>query len=255
MAKTWENHDTLRDMTQKFNTVVDELTELQESSTQVNQATETRFSELENSMEQQFEQVNEELDKKVSSVTKADIGLGEVDNTSDLNKPISIAQQQAIDNVIAEMLSSEEAGQEIENDDPEVSAPIKEYINKRIQEIGAKSGLVSYGIATTSVLGVVKASNDVNVNESTGVMSVPKLKTISEKLNQAVIEFTKDHEDMGLLTELQTENKTTLVAAINETFQLGSEKKAKLVENLTARGITCSTSDSWETLLGYILEI
>ena len=101
MAKTWENHDTLREMTQKFNTVVDELTELQESSTQVNQATETRFSELENSMEQQFEQVNEELDEKVSSVTKADIGLGEVDNTSDLNKPISIAQQQAIDNVIA----------------------------------------------------------------------------------------------------------------------------------------------------------
>lgn len=255
MAKTWENHDTLREMTQKFNTVVEELTELQESSTQVNQATETRFSELENSMKQQFEQVNEELDEKVSSVTKADIGLGEVDNTSDLNKPVSIAQQQAIDNVIAEMLSSEEAGQEIENDDPEVSAPIKEYINQRIKEIGAKSGLVSYGIATTSALGVVKASDDVNVNESTGVMSVPKLKIISEKLNQAVVEFTKDHEDMGILTELQTENKTTLVAAINETFQLGSEKKAKLVENLTAMGITCSTSDSWETLLGYILEI
>lgn len=255
MAEKWEQKDNLATMTSKFNTNAQELEDLKLSSTEVNGATEERFTQLEQSITQQFEQVNEELEKKVSSVSKADIGLGEVDNTSDLNKPISIAQQQAIDNVIAEMLSSEEAGQEIENDDPEVSAPIKEYINQRIKEIGAKSGLVSYGIATTSVLGVVKASDDVNVNESTGVMSVPKLKTISEKLNQAVIEFTKDHEDMGILTELQTENKTTLVAAINETFQLGSEKKAKLVENLTARGITCSTSDSWETLLGYILEI
>ena len=37
----------------------------------------------------------------VQGVTKAQIGLGNVDNTSDLNKPISIATQSALNTVIA----------------------------------------------------------------------------------------------------------------------------------------------------------
>ena len=256
MAQKWEQKDNLRTMTSKFNDAVQELEDLKESSTQVNKATEERFTQMEQSVSEQFQQVNE----KVSSVTAEDLGLGEVDNTSDIDKPVSTAQQQAIDDAKSEamrdMLTSEEAGQEIENEgNPEVSAPIKEYIDERIQEIGAQSGITSYGIATKTVLGVVKASDDVEVNSETGAMSVPKLKSVSEKLNQAVIEFTKDHDNMGTLTDLQTTDKSTLVAAINETFQLGSEKKAKLVENLTAMGITCSTEDSWTTLLGYILNI
>lgn len=260
MAQKWEQKDNLRTMTSKFNDAVQELEDLKESSTQVNEATEERFTQMEQSVSEQFHQVNEELEKKVSSVTAEDLGLGEVDNTSDIDKPVSTAQQQAIDDAKSEamrdMLTSEEAGQEIENEgNPEVSAPVKEYIDERIQEIGAQSGITSYGIATKTVLGVVKASGDVEVNSETGVMSIPKLKSVSEKLDQAVIKFTKDHDNMGTLTDLQTTDKSTLVAAINETFQLGSERKAKLVENLTAMGITCSTEDSWTTLLGYILDI
>lgn len=260
MAQKWEQKDNLRTMTSKFNDAVQELEDLKESSTQVNEATEERFTQMEQSVSEQFQQVNEELDKKVFSVTAEDLGLGEVDNTSDIDKPVSTAQQQAIDDAKSEamrdMLTSEEAGQEIESEgNPEVSAPVKEYIDERIQEIGAQSGITSYGIATKTVSGVVKASDDVEVNSETGVMSIPKLKPMSEKLDQAVIEFTKDHDNMGTLTDLQTTDKSTLVAAINETFQLGSERKAKLVENLTAMGITCSTEDSWTTLLGYILDI
>ncbi len=41
------------------------------------------------------------VDSAVSSVTKTTIGLGNVDNTSDLNKPVSIAQQAAIDAAVA----------------------------------------------------------------------------------------------------------------------------------------------------------
>ena len=37
----------------------------------------------------------------VQGVTKSQIGLGNVDNTSDLNKPISIATQNALNSVIA----------------------------------------------------------------------------------------------------------------------------------------------------------
>lgn len=260
MAEEWQQKDNLRTMTSKYNAAIQELEELKTSSTQVNQATEAKFTQMEQYMTEQIQQINEELDQKVSNVTAEDLGLGNVDNTADIDKPVSTAQQQAITDakaeLLAEMLTSEEIGQEISvGSNPEVSAPVKEYIDDRIQEIGAQSGVISYGIASTDVLGVVKASDDVSVDSETGALSVPKLTQITEKLNQAVVEFTKDHDNMGTLTDLQTTDKSTLVAAINETFQLGSEKKAKLVENLTAMGITCSTSESWETLLGYVLDI
>lgn len=46
-----------------------------------------------------------------------------------------------------------------------------------------------------------------------------------------------------------------VVGAINEVFTLGSEKKAQLVENLTAMGMQASTSDTWEVLLEKILDM
>ena len=46
-----------------------------------------------------------------------------------------------------------------------------------------------------------------------------------------------------------------VVGAINEVFQLGSEKKKQLVENLTALGITASTGETWEMLLGKVLDL
>lgn len=41
------------------------------------------------------------VDSAVDSVTKTTIGLGNVDNTSDLDKPVSTAQQTAIDTAVA----------------------------------------------------------------------------------------------------------------------------------------------------------
>ncbi len=46
-----------------------------------------------------------------------------------------------------------------------------------------------------------------------------------------------------------------VVGAINEVFQLGSEKKKQLVENLTALGITASTDETWEMLLNKVLSL
>lgn len=43
------------------------------------------------------------VDSAVSSVTKTTIGLGNVDNTSDLNKPISTATQAALDDITDEL--------------------------------------------------------------------------------------------------------------------------------------------------------
>ena len=59
----------------------------------------------------------------------------------------------------------------------------------------------------------------------------------------------------GSLSSLKTSAKGSLVAAINEVFQSGSDAKQKLVDALTAKGISASTSDSWDTLIGKLGDI
>ena len=56
----------------------------------------------------------------------------------------------------------------------------------------------------------------------------------------------------GTLSKLQTTAKGSLVDAINEVFQSGSNAKQGLVDALTSKGVTCSTSDSWDTLIGHV---
>ena len=66
------------------------------------------------------------------TLVKADIGLGNVDNTSDANKPISTAQQTAIDTV------AETAGEQLEevcNDNTTTVITIGETIDSEVYEI------------------------------------------------------------------------------------------------------------------------
>ena len=60
---------------------------------------------------------------------------------------------------------------------------------------------------------------------------------------------------MGTLSSLQTSAKGNLVSAINEVFQSGSNAKTRLVNALTAKGETVSTSDSWDLLIGKVGEL
>lgn len=262
MAQKWEQKDNLCTMTSKFNDAVQELEDLKESSTQVNEATEERFTQMEQSVSEQFHQVNEELEKKVSSVTAEDLGLGEVDNTSDIDKPVSTAQQKAIDDAIdkfADEFTQEIPGDDPIGDDPEVSTPVKRYIDEKIKDAVAHVGI---GVASETVLGGVKASEDIAVDPTTGKATVKGyaeqkklISSIKESLNSNNEVTQKLLDNQGTLEQLQTTEKTSLVGAINETFQLGSERKAKLVENLTAMRVSCSTSDTWESLLAKVLDI
>ena len=58
--------------------------------------------------------------------------------------------------------------------------------------------------------------------------------------------------NLGLAEGIKADD---LVGAVNEVFQLGSETKNKLAENLTALGITSSASETWEQLLGKVLDL
>ena len=229
MAEKWQQNDTLRQMTSKFNTAVEEVEGLKQSSTQVNEATQKKFTEMETSVKEQFQQVNEELGKKLSSVTAEDIGLGEVDNTSDIDKPVSTAQQEAIDtaktevlNETSDRLTSEEAGTEVEDaDDPEISPVIKNYIDKKIRELAALSVVDNFGIAETNVLGVVKATDDVNVDSATGKMTVPALATLKEEQENSKKRVDSIIQAVSKIGDdtLNTQSKT-IIAAINELYNM-----------------------------------
>lgn len=72
----------------------------------------TDVSSLQSEINDLYNQVTvgfEDLDNHVSdtsnphSVTKAQVGLGNVDNTSDVNKPISTATQSALDAITSQL--------------------------------------------------------------------------------------------------------------------------------------------------------
>lgn len=232
-AEPWELKDTLRQMTEKFNNAVEEIKNLQTSSTEVNEATTERLSELQNYVNTELSGIQRKLNQKIESVSAEDIGLDKVNNTSDVDKPVSTAQREAIDaalqtalNASSGQLTSEEIDNvEIESngDDPEVSAPVKAYINERIQELAAQSGVASYGIASKTVSGVVRASDDVQVNSQTGAMSVPALSGIQSRLEQSIQGNAEVARQVGNISGLNTEEKSTLVGAINEIVQKLSE--------------------------------
>lgn len=68
-------------------------------------------------------------------------------------------------------------------------------------------------------------------------------------------QFDSLSETIGDKNELPTEDKSSLVNAIKEVFTSGNEKKQNLVTNLIAMGVTCSISESWESLLAKVLDI
>lgn len=60
---------------------------------------------------------------------------------------------------------------------------------------------------------------------------------------------------IGNTSSLNTNNKTDLVSAINEVFQSGVNVKQNLVDALIAKGVDCSTSNSFDELIECISEM
>lgn len=64
-----------------------------------------------------------------------------------------------------------------------------------------------------------------------------------------------DEDGNPIITNLETSNKSSLVAAINEVFQSGVNVKQNLVDALIAKGIECSTSNTFEELIVKVNEL
>ena len=71
-----------------------------------------------------------------------------------------------------------------------------------------------------------------------------------------------DTDGNSISTKYQTKTDNTLnttdktiVGAINELFQCGNNVKQNLVDALVAKGVSCSTSDSFDTLINDIAAV
>lgn len=271
MAEKWRQNDNLREMTSKFNALVEELEELKSTSNSTNQETQNKITQLTQQFSENLTQttkqimkdlgdISDELAKKIESESD-DIELEDSDlNVSDINRPVSIPQQEAINAakeavlaVVGEKLTSTEIGSEIEQpDDPEVSQPVKDYVIKMIAEVlanrdtkavvsGSKlilnspqMGVVGYNVAGNLNWGVVKPSEDVHVDPTTGRMSVPQLAILAariEEVNNTLLPALKQTikglqsvaKDVGDVQKLQTKTKQDLASAINEVLEVASE--------------------------------
>ena len=120
---------------------------------------------------------NNDGEAVAQNATKAMVGLGNVDNTSDVNKPISTATQEALDDKMdvitgteGQLLGFDEHGDVVAMNAPETTP-----------------------IATTSVAGKVKPDDDTIKVDANGTISVNPAATGSLVIHNGVICVDYDH--------------------------------------------------------------
>lgn len=111
MAQKWGNNDSARTMTRKYNETVDQI---------------NRYEKTNQHTEQTTEEIRKLLEGKVDKDTaKKDLGVDKVDNTADMDKPLSNPQARAIENATENMLTSQGIDVDIDGPEPGVLVEIR----------------------------------------------------------------------------------------------------------------------------------
>ena len=111
MAQKWGNNDPARTMTRKYNETVDQI---------------NRYEKTNQHTEQTAEEIRKLLEGKVDKDTaKKDLGVDKVDNTADMDKPLSNPQARAIENATENMLTSQGIDVDIDGPEPGVLVEIR----------------------------------------------------------------------------------------------------------------------------------
>lgn len=106
MAEKWKNGDSLRAMTEKYNKSVEDIEQLKSASSSSSHGTDP-------DIQSKLDDITQQLQRKAE--TKSDLGLERVDNTADLEKPISNSQKQYVNNAVQGMVKSENASGDVYN--------------------------------------------------------------------------------------------------------------------------------------------
>ena len=111
MAQKWSNNDSARTMARKYNEMVDQI---------------NGYEKTNQSTEKVAEDVRKLLDGKVDKETaKKDLGVDKIDNTPDMDKPLSNPQARAIENATENMLTSQGIDVDIDGPEPGVLVEIR----------------------------------------------------------------------------------------------------------------------------------
>ncbi len=78
---------------------------------------------------------------------------------------------------------------------------------------------------------------------------------LNNSLSSVQSTITSANNAIGDLSQLQTSNKSSIVAAVNEAFQYGNSVKQSLVDALIAKEVNVSTSSSISQLIAKIADI
>lgn len=157
----------------------------------------------------------------LQSVTKADVGLGNVDNTSDASKPISTAQQAAL-NLKANIASPTFTG-----------TP---------KSTTAAVGTNTTQIATTAFVKTAVDNSATTINDSITVVAQD---ITTHKADEAA-------HGIGNKATLKTTDKTTIVGAVNELFIDVDNGKTQIANAIVGKNGTASSSDTFTQLASAI---
>lgn len=257
----WSESTPLNEMKTAHNKAVDTFaTEINKVSEAVENTLPEEIDQLKEDLQSATDNMDQSISKAIDELTPANVGLSNVDNTSDEDKPVSTLQQEAIAQAISDFATNsvEEVPGDPIGDDPALSPTAKAYIAERVQEIAEMEGAIPVTTATTTKLGLVKGGGDVIIEEN-GTLKVDQgikqqITAAGSLASTAQIKADNVATSIGDVSNLP-EDCPTLVEAIQQSFTLGNEKKQLLVEGLIAKGVECSTSDSWETLVGLLEDL
>lgn len=138
----------------------------------------------------------------VVTLVKGDVGLGNVDNTSDINKPISTAQQSALAlkaNLASPALTGTPSAPTATVGTSTTQIATTAFVNAEIANDAAPSSHVgatgtAHGVATTSVAGFMSSTDKIKLDNISGVSVVSGVSSVNSKTGEVVL--TK--ADVGL---------------------------------------------------------
>lgn len=220
------------------------ITQTEEAIDTANQSLD-RVVSLESEMQGIIQEGRETVDEVVANLSNVNTALGEVDDAIvRLDGAVSKGEQDIAD-AIASIPSKEELkGDKGEKGDKGDKGEQGERGIQGLPGVNGATPNITIGNVTTLEAGaratVTRRGSDATPIFDFGIPKGAK----GDKGDGS--DLTAINNTIGTLTSLKTENKSSLVEAINEVFQSGNNTKQGLVDVLVARGLDhISTSNTW----------
>ena len=175
----------------------------------------------------------------VSGLTKSSVGLGNVDNTSDKNKPISTATQAALDAKQDDLVFYEErsdkayisnsnGGLTIRNGNGGIALVNNKFTNSQAAIVLEANGWIDGDSNLFSIDGETIRVED--------ALLIPDIKLKQNSSDSSLT--TNDKTIVGAINELNNQVNTTIPEPITSVYTIGSTNLTSFISNTTYAGVS-----------------